>query len=175
VAQYPVITAGTRLTADLLDSMLVDVTVKATTENRISTTTLAADSELQGVSLSIGRWEVVVTGGWQSSTAATVAKTQWAFTGTWNNPLRMCDGPTSTNTTIGSGAYSRQWSGYLTNGNTTYGLASSSAFTHFREESALIVVTVAGLMSFNWAQNASSANNTGLVSGSKIIARKIGD
>jgi hypothetical protein len=150
VAQYPVITAGTRLTADLLDSMLSDTTVKQTTENRASTTTLAADSELQGVSLSVGKWEIIVTGGWQSSTGATAAKTQWAFSGTWNSPLRMCDGPTSGNTTTGSGAYSRQWSGYLTNSNVVYGLASSSAFTHFREESALITVTVAGLMSFNW-------------------------
>lgn len=175
MAQYPVIGAGTRFTADLLDAMIPDITVKQTTENRISTTTLAADSDLQGVSLSVGRWEIVVTGGWQSSTAATVAKSQWAFTGTWNNPLRMCDGPTSTNTTAGNGAYSRQWTSYATNANAVYGLASSSAYTHFREECALIVVTVAGLMSFNWAQNASSANNTGLVTGSKLIARKIGD
>lgn len=175
MAQYPVITAGERITADLLTSMISDYTVKQSSETRVSTTTLAADSELTGVSLSVGRWEVVVTGCMQGGTSGIAIKTQWAFSGTWNNPIRFCDGPTSSNTVAGGSAFSRQWTGYLTNANCIYGLATGAAYTGFREESGLIQVTVAGLMSLNWAQNVSNANGSTITQGTKIIARKIGD
>ena len=54
MAQYPVITAGTRLTADLLNSMMPNTVIKPADTTRASTVTVATDPDLSTGTLNAG-------------------------------------------------------------------------------------------------------------------------
>lgn len=162
MAQYPDWEVGDLVTADLLDAMVHKVYNKANATSRNTTTTYADDPDLLNIPVGVGTWEIELVGFFNFSNATNGGlKTRWGFSGTWNNPLRNCMGPGSTNTggtsvvtpvTLSAAGASTQDAIYLG--------SSTSAYYAFREVSFNAVVTVAGNLSLSWAQNSSSANNT---------------
>jgi len=174
---------GQRLTADLLNANLVDFQpvqyVKTAATARSSTVTLAADPELQTISIGTGTWRIDAVFYFTVAAAASGGlRTQWAFSGTWNTPLRLCQGPGSNLAGVGTNGPSR----ILENTSMTYNAAqnadyqmgnSTGAFTAVREDAAEVVVSVAGNLSLQWAQNTSSANATTLRNGSFFRITKV--
>lgn len=174
MSKYPDLLSGQRFTAAVAASIVPDIIVKTAVTDRASTTTLAADPELQGLALGIGTWWVrVCIFATTPTTSTQKIKTQWGFTGTWNSPIRMCIGPGSTNTAARTDVTPAQYNGVATSSDATYSFAASTGFNTFTEECFAVTVTVAGTMSFNWAQSASSANVTSVKPGSSIMAKQI--
>lgn len=148
---------------------------KAASLDRTSTTTYADDNELAGISLGVGTYTIELIGMFTLSTTTTQKiKTNWAFSGTWNNPVRACLGPGSAATTSRTDVAEVQVGAYTATGqDAIYDVAAGSGFSTFREIGAVVTVTVAGNLSLQWAQNASSANATSLKAGTSFIVRKI--
>jgi len=173
MTQYPDFLAGQRLTATLLGATVPDITVKSAAQVRTSTTTYADDSELSGITLSVGTWEVInkvfMTGG----SAGIAIKTQWSFTGTWNSPLRMLIGPTAANTTAPASSPALTHAPVLWNADSIYGLSTSGAYQRVIEESRNVIVTGAGDYAFRWAPNVSNANSGGIQAASSVTVRRI--
>jgi hypothetical protein len=171
---------GQRLTADLLNANVIDYmattpVIKSAATSRNTTTTLANDPDLQGIALGVGTWEIELLGLWtQSTTTTQKIKTRWAFTGTWGTAIRICTGTGGTNTATPGDATILNSRGFtLDTQDAVYGQDAGTSFGGFREISRQVVVTVAGNLSLQWAQSASSANNTNLQPGSNFTIRKI--
>jgi hypothetical protein len=147
--------------------------VKPASTGRNSTTTLAADPDITGIRLGVGTWRVVIEGGLAGGSGGVAVKTQWSFSGTWSNPTRWCDGPTSGNTTAGNGNISRQHTAYAAGTNCIYGLGTGAASCGFREWSSQVEVTVAGDFSLQWAPNASNGNNNFVALGTTCLVQRV--
>lgn len=179
----PTFSVGQRLTVSLItDSIVAYIpttpVIKGTATNRNSGgtgTTLTNDPELLGISLGVGTWSVYLQGFWtQTTTTTQKIKTRWAFTGTWNSPPRACYGAGFTQTAGPSAATESTWSAYTSDGqDAIYDQAAGGTFGVFIEESSNVVVTAAGTLSLQWAQQTASANNTSLQPGSAFTIRKI--
>lgn len=172
----PTFLTGQRLTADLLNSYLTDYQPltysKGGVTSRTSTTTLTDDPELTGIPLAVGTYDIELVGFWTQAATTPSLKTQWAFTGTWNTPTRACQGLGIGSTTapdLGTIAHSR---GNTTAQNAIYGTYASTAYTIFRERAVSVIVTVAGSLSLQWAQNTSIASAVNLQGGTSFIIRK---
>lgn len=174
MAKYPLWTVGKDVSAQNLADGIPDIYVKSGPESATSDTTLSNDSELSGIPLGVGTWYICLSLFVSTPASATPdIKTQWAFTGTWNTPLRMCQGPGSTNT-AGPETITVSKSGALAvNANSVYGLAATSAYALAVEKTYAAVVTVAGNLSLQWAQNTSDANATIVQAGSTFEVRQI--
>lgn len=170
---------GQRLTADLLNANVIDffpsTFTKAATTARNTTTTLADDTELAGIALSVGTWEIELRGFFTLTTTNTQGiKTRWAFSGTAADAVRNLTGLGSANTLEADVATTVNMRGrpWLSQ-DAVYRKLEGSAYGGFREVVSEFVVTVAGNLSLQWAQNASSANNTSLMPGSAFVVRKV--
>ncbi len=174
MSRYPSISSGEEFTSEILNAMIEDVYVKANTTDRASNTTLADDTDLAGIALPEGTFWIRLRGFFTTPTTNTQKlKTRWAFTGTWNNPIRMIHGPGSSNTAASTDMTTISLRGVAAGSDTVYGGPASAAFNLFEEESFQVVVTVAGDLSLQWAQNASSANVTSVKTGSAFIIKQI--
>lgn len=173
MTQYPDFLAGQRLTATLLGATVPDVTVKSAAQVRTSTTTYANDSELSGITLGVGTWEVVVKLFMTGGAGAIAIKTKWDFSGSWGNPLRMIVGTTAGNTTAPGSNPAMSYAPQLWNADSIYGLSTSGAYQKITEESRAAVVTTAGNFAVNWAPNVSSATSGGIQAASSVSVRQI--
>lgn len=172
---YPSLAVGDLVTADLMQAMVPKYYVKPSVESRNTTTTLADDSDLQGIALAAGTYEIILLGFFHLSTTTTQKiKTQWAFSGTWNAPVRHITGPGSAQTALTTDATETNLRASQTSVDATYDCSTSTAFSCFREWTCNAVVTVAGNLSLQWAQAASSGNNTNLDPGTSFTVRRIG-
>jgi len=176
---FPDIEVGDLVTADLLDSMLPKTFVKASATPRNTTTTLADDPELSGIALAVGTYEIEVVGSFSLTTTATQKiQTKWAFSGTWSGATtrRMCIGAGQTQTTAPTGVTEANLQSVPLTTAVVYDTAAGtgSGYTTFREFSGSVVVTGAGSFSLQWAQSASSGNNTTLQEDSYIRVRRVG-
>lgn len=175
---YPSLAVGDLWTADLAQSMVPKYYIKPSAESRNSGgtgTTLTDDSDLQGIALAVGTWEIELLGFFHLTTTATQKiKTQWAFSGTWSTPVRNIVGPGSAQTAATTDATETNLQAQATNTNAVYDCSVTTAFSSFREWTCNAVVTVAGNLSLQWAQNAASANNTTLDPGTTFRVRQIG-
>lgn len=175
MATYPVYYSGLRLTAALLTAGQWDKTIKTAVSTKVNNT-YANDSELSGIALSVGQWDIRMLIFASNPAATGDLKTQWSFTGTWNNALRLGIGPGPTNTGASDAISPYKARPFATNADSVYGLAASSAYTGIQELSSTVVVTVAGNLALSWAQNTTdAANATSVQPGSYIEIRKIGD
>jgi hypothetical protein len=174
VSKFPVYYSGLRLTAGLLTSGQWDKTVKQASSTKVNNT-LANDSELTGFALGVGTWKVhVMILAFNTGSATPDLKTQWAFSGTWNNPNRACTGPSSTNTAAPDVVTPTKMRVDAANTNVSYGLAASATVCEIHERSATVVVTVAGSLSLQWAQTTTDAvNATTVAAGSFLEYRQI--
>lgn len=168
---------GQRLTADLMNANIYDfmpvTTGKTSTTARTSTTTLADDPELAGIALAAGVWEVELRG-FFTVAANQAVKTRWGFSGTATDANRLCIGLGAGNvaqadagTTVT--AVGRGWQSQ----DAVYGKLSGATYGGFREIVSELVVTVAGNLSLQWAQNASSASATSIMMQSAFLVRKV--
>ena len=172
---YPSLAVGDLWTADLAQSMVPKYYVKPSAESRNTTTTLADDTDLASIALAVGTYEIELLGFFHLTTTTTQKiKTQWAFSGTWNAPVRHIIGPGSAQTAATTDATETNVRASQTSVDATYDCAVSTAFSCFREWTCNAVVTVAGNLSLKWAQSASSANNTTLDPGTTFRVRQIG-
>lgn len=173
---YPSLAVGDLVTADLLQSMVPKYYIKPSAENRASTTTLADDSDLQGIPLAVGTWEIEFLGFMtQATTTTQKLKGRWGFTGTWNNPDRNVIGPGQNQTAAPANVTETNFAGAQASGqDVVVSTAVTVVFTGWREWTMNCVVTAAGNLSYQWAQNSSSVNNTTLCGNSAFRVRQIG-
>lgn len=168
--------AGSELAAADLNSLLgfmPQETLKNSTTSRQSTTTYAIDPDLGGIPLGVGSWEIEFMLFFTLSGVTTSKiKTQWQFTGTWQQPIRMCFGPGSGNTG-GPGAIDTVNMGAVdaSDQDAVYDYSTSGSYAGVREIGNT-TVTAAGTLGLYWAQAVSSANNTTLRAGSWCRVRQ---
>lgn len=176
MSKFPAWLVGKDVSATNLDAGIPNIVVKASANTMTSTTTLTNDSELSGISLAVGTWEIYmklfangVTGG--------RLKTAWAFTGTLSNtPVRSISGPGSANAAGPLAVTPSIIAGLAYNTATDYGLntLTNPPYYLIEEECEQFVVSVAGNFSLQAAQTASSASATTIWPQSWVKLRQIG-
>jgi len=168
MSTYPILLAGQRFTSAVATSMLYDYTVKQANQTNV-TTTLVNDTELVTPTLGIGTWDVEFEFLW-SAAVASAMKTQWLTTGTMAGPKRI-NGPWSGTSDNGDNVTTRfQASAYTTP--IIYGPRTATG-TAWTKERAIVTVTVAGTITFQWAQSLSSAVATTIFAGSYVKVKQI--
>jgi hypothetical protein len=168
------VAAGDRIYASDFNNLPPKTYTKAALQARVSTTVVADDAELAGIPLAVGTYHILLTGFFSVFTTTTQKlKTQWGFTGTWNNPARACIGPAQANVAGGNAVTVMNTAGVATNGDAVYSVVNAVAYSVFQEEAFNVVVTVAGNLSLKWAQFASSANATNVADGTTFMVRKV--
>lgn len=172
----PTYAIGQRLTADLLTTLashLPVVYTKASTTNRISTTTYAADTELTSIPLAIGTYQIELMIFWlQTGSTTPKLKTQWSFSGTWGNPVRACIGAGAAQVGNPGAVTDATMAGFAaTTQDAVYSTSTSGSFSVAREIVYNANVTVAGNLAMQWAQNVSTASNVSVVAGTSFEVR----
>ena len=152
--------------------------IKSSATSRNTTTSYSNDPELANIPLEVGTYEIELVGQFTLATTATQKiKTQWAFTGTWNGgtAARACFGPGSAQTGNPTAVTDMFIQALHVNGqDAVYDVAAGTgSYSSFRELAGQVTVTAAGNLSLQWAQSASSANNTTLQEGSYFRVRRI--
>jgi hypothetical protein len=168
VATYPVIYAGQTITADLLTSMLTDVTVKASTESVTASTTLQNDDELFTSVAASATYDVRVYLLHSSGTAGDIKVGWTAPTGsvlTWG-VQGAHTGSTSSSQVADVNMQTR------TIGETASFGGGSSTGTTAVIYGSLTTSTTAGTLQLQWAQDASNATATQVRAGSALIVRR---
>lgn len=178
MARYPVIYAGQRITGSLLQSMLPDVIMKAVNEDRVTTTTFTADSELTTTLDANATYHVTMYIQFAATDAAGF-QTQWIIptgaTGSRSGfgaayELSSTNAATSQ---AANGGYHRSGIHALTT-TVRYGTrnsASNQAITI--EEGTVITGSSGGTLALAWAQAVSSASATRVGAGSTMHIRRI--
>lgn len=167
--------AGDFITAAAVNDMVGRSYTKGVATSRNTTTTYTDDPELNGIPLSVGTWAIELVGFFTLTTTATQKiKTRWVFTGSWNSPIRACYGPGFAQTAGPAAATESTFSAYVSDSqDAIYDQAAGGTFGVFLEKSVSVVVTTAGNLSLQWAQSASSANNTTVQPGTGFAVRKV--
>lgn len=172
MAKYPTYYSGQRLTAALLTSAQFDNTTKTAGTSRTNNS-LTNDPDLAGIALGVGiyyvRMMLFVTA---VGSATPDIKTQWAFTGTWNTPLRYVIGP-QTSTSPNAITVMRM-AAQAVNVDSVYDIGTGSAYTGIEEWCTYVNVSVAGNLALAWAQNVTNANAVTLNPYSAVEVRQIG-
>jgi hypothetical protein len=162
--------SGTNLALDI-----PDIYVKTANETATADIVLSNDAELTAIPLAVGtHWVKLMLLFYTDTTATPDIKTRWAFTGTWNNPIRACIGPPSSNVAAAGAITPMLMAGIAAGTDATYGSAAGTANAYVvLEESYTVVVTVAGTLSLQWAQRVSDASLTTVVAGTTMATRQI--
>lgn len=172
--KYPNWGVGLDASANNFALGIPNIIVKAADQTILNSTTLTNDSELANIPLAVGTHYVKLYLMTTNAAATADIKTQWAFSGTWSAPLRMCRGPASSNTATADSVTPFRLSGIATNANATYGLGAGGAPAVIEEVTYSAVVTVAGNLTLQWAQNTiDAANGTVVKLGSAFETRQI--
>lgn len=174
-----VVYGGDIVTADDVNANIATVYTKDVNQSQISTTTLVDDAEIKNIPLTAGVYEVELllfhSAAYTGGSSGTI-KTQWAFTGSWNNPTRACQGGGQTNVAPTNRATEMYTFGVAANANAQYGTDGTAGNVSVaREVSRQVVVTSAGNLSLQWAQPVSTASNTNVLAGTSFNVRKIGN
>lgn len=175
MSKYPNWQVGSSVSAVNLASMLPDIYVKAASQSRATTAVVADDAELTGIPLAVGQhWVRFLILFYTDTSATPDFKTQWGFSGTWNNPIRASIGPPSSNTAAAGAVTPMLLGGIAAGTDGSYGSASGTANAYIAtEESFNVVVTVAGNLSLKWSQRVSDATNTTVLAGTTCMTRQI--
>lgn len=144
----------------------VMVVTKAAVESLTSSTTLQNDDDIT-IALDANKtYKVVLHLAFTGATAGDI-KTQWAFTGgVAQKTLRACTGPEAGTTTTAVTQMITRYANVAT-ASVAYGTDGGSAWGHAVEE-FLVETTTAGttgMLTLQWAQNASSATATNVTVG----------
>lgn len=174
MSQYPVITAGQRITGALLQSMLPQVAYKVANTDRTATTTLTDDPDLT-LPLAANatyRIEMRIYFATTTGTGAPLFKTAWDVpSGATGN--RTCMGPGSAATDSGGDNMAGHYGVHNPPTAVTYGGRGSSTNLCIALETAVLTTTTAGNVALQWAQATSSATPVRVGTGSSITATRI--
>lgn len=175
MAQYPVITAGTKLTATLLSSMMPNYVVKTAATNRTSTTTFADDPDLVTGTLTASGVYLIEFHVRFAGLNAAGFKTNWTVpSGTSGD--RETLGPGSANATeSNANTTEMRWAvhGFATNAVYTNPRNSASS-THLIEKGMVSIGVTAGTVALSWAQNVSNATATTVQANSYVKWVQVG-
>lgn len=147
--------------------------LKTADEPLTTSTTLQDDDHLVGLALSAGTW-VVTAQCLVSGPAAADVKIAWSFSGTASASYRWGQGPSTSTTWVANGSAVRA----AASGDTSTGITNATPYgtdgTNWSaiQDSGVMVVTVAGTLKLQWAQNASSGT-TIMRAGSYMLARRV--
>ena len=141
--------------------------VKSANQPIASSTTYQTDSELVTPTLAIGTWHVELS---MIATSATPVKVKWVNTGTMANNRRVSGAGSSVTDNADNSTGKWAVSGFGTD--VVYGYRAATAQFHI-EEWAMLNVTVAGTITVNWGQNASSGTNTTILAYSYWRLRQV--
>jgi hypothetical protein len=169
MSTYPTILAGQRITSGLLTSMLPNIIYKAQNEDRTSTTTLTADSELS-IDLEANAVYFI-------DMEIHYAADTGQFKTTWSVPT----GATGNRSSLGAASNATSYDNVDGRfGVHNYGTEvpmgdrnNSGNQVVAIERSIITTSTTAGSLTLMWAQNVSSATITRVAAGSFIIAHRI--
>jgi hypothetical protein len=178
VSQYPTIYAGQRLTGTLLRSMMPDIIVKNTNEDRASTTTLANDSDLVATLEANAVYHVTMYIHFAALDAAQF-QTQWALpTGASGN--RSANGAAYELASSGAATAQAANGGYHRSGVHGFGTAvrygtraSATNQALAIEEGVVTTSSTAGTIALMWAQFTSNATATRVGAGSSMHIRRL--
>lgn len=169
MSTYPPILAGQRITASLLTLMLPNVVYKVASEDRSSTTTLTADSDLQATLAANAVYHVTMHIHYATTTAA-------GFQTDWATPSGATGGRSSVSAGAASNTYSDTTGNFgVHNFNTAvnHGNRNSSTNQLWLMEEGLITTTSGGTLALRWAQVASNAAATRVGSNSVMLVRRL--
>lgn len=176
MSQFPVITAGVKITADLLASMLPNYVIKASDTSRASTISVNADPELVTGTLTAGGVYLVEFHVRFACLAAAGIRTSWAVpSGTAGNRELM--GPGTANATeANANTTEMKWnsSPFATAGTYTSPRNSTSTPVHFIEKAIVAIGGTSGTIALNWAQLVSNATATIVNANSFVKWQQVG-
>lgn len=170
---YPNFQVFQRVTADLLNSMAWNTTVKATATSITSNTTLATDAELQGIPLTVGNWAIELSfSALGAGAGGGNVKSGWTFSGTvTGTPLKLISGMSTANTTAPNTGPTMQFTDVNWNASTTYGLTGTKG--RIEEATYSFVVATAGNFAVQFAQGTSSVTATTVTAGASVRVRQL--
>lgn len=149
---------------------------KDTVTPRNTVTSYADDPHLAGIPLEPGAYNIELTLFYTVASTTPRLKTQWAFSGTSTNPIRVCHGPGTTQTGGPESVTDVTMRGYaMTTQDAIYSSSTSAAYSAVVERVRGLEVTVAGDLSLRWAQVTSNAANVNVQPGSAFTVQRIGD
>lgn len=176
MAQFPVITAGTRLTADLLNSMLPNYVIKPADTARASTVTATTDPDLVTGTLVAGGVYIIEFRIQFAALQAAGIRTQWLVpSGATGSKDAM--GPAAGATANASGDTSDlRWA--------VHGAGTAVLYTDVRnsvsssqvinERGVITIGATAGTVALQWAQNVTNATGTVVGATSYVTWRQVG-
>lgn len=172
MAKYPNITAGQRLTAELLSSMLPLVVVKPATTERASTTTLTIDPDLQ-FDGEAGATYLVEFNLMPAALIGTSDVNPGGFMTEWSVPsdasgLKNVLGPASDATQDSSADGITMRAGvHQFNTDVRYaGVRNGNNLAYLVQEFGIVTLVTAGTIGLSWAQAYSTATASALFLGS---------
>lgn len=169
MSRFPVLYAGQRLTAPLLTSMMSDYIVKAANEDRTSTTTLTADTDLTTTLEANAVYEVEFEIHYATLSAA-------GFQTDWTTPTGATGGRSSVSSgsnQVSSSDVPGMWGVHAFNTAVSHGDRNSSTNQLFLLERAIVNTTNAGTLALRWAQDVSNAAATRVGVGSWLRVKRL--
>ncbi|MFD3614425.1 hypothetical protein ACFWWT_04080 [Streptomyces sp. NPDC058676] len=169
MSRYPSIPPGRRLTSDLMMSMLPDTIYKTSNEDRVSTVTLAADTDLTTTLEANAVYHVQMFIHYAAISAA-------GFQTDWTVP----SGASGSRWVLGAG--STQVSSDNVPGRfgvhtfataCEYGDRASATNLMGGVEEAIVTTTNAGTLALRWAQVTSNATAARVAAGSSLLVRRL--
>lgn len=177
MAQYPVITAGTRITDALLSSMIPNWVIKPADTTRASNVTLATDPDLITGTLSAGGVYAIEFHIRFASLSAAGIRTAWVVpSGTTGN--RDTQGPAQTNATnaTDSVVLDMRWGSTSLTGTVFYtdtrNLIVQSE--HVLEKAIVSIGGTAGTVGLQWAQWTTNATGSVINAQSYVKWQQVG-
>jgi hypothetical protein len=174
--QYPNITAGLRLTADVLNAMTPTWVIKPADTTRASTVTATSDPDLVTDTLTAGGvYYVKFVIRFAALTAAGL-RTAWLVpSGTTGNKCVMGPGQTNAANATDAIVLDMRWAvhGYATNCLYTDPRNSTTNQTFVIEEALVSIGSTAGTIAMQWAQNVTNATGTIVNNNSYIMWQQI--
>jgi len=168
MAKYPSIAVGTRVTADLLNSMLPDWIIKQANTARASTTTFADDPDMTVALAANSMYSVEMQINMIADTTADI-KTLWTVP-TGASGSKFVLGPGTGND--GSDSSTTRFGGSGFGTAIVYG-ARTGGFSFAVMERAIVTTTNAGNLTLQWAQNVSSATASQVLINSYIRVEQL--
>lgn len=172
MAKYPEITAGQKITAELLRSMLPEVIVKPGTTERASTTTLTIDPDLQFEGVA-GAQYLIEFNLMPAALANTDFKTEWTVPNDASG-LKAVLGPGSSAADGNADNIAMRAGVHQFGTDITYnGVRNNNANAFLVQEFGIVTLVSGGTIGLNWAQGTSNATPTILYGGSYMRVTRL--
>ena len=169
MSTYPTLYGGQKLTGSLLRSMQTDTIWKTANEDRNSTTTLTADSDLTTTLAANAVYLIDIEAHYATLSAA-------GFQTDWTVPSGATGGRSSVSNGSAQTSYLDVPGNFGVHAFSTavsHGDRNSSSNQLFLMERGIVTTTNAGTLALRWAQDVSNAGNTRVGAGSFMTVRRL--